>query len=119
MRIEALTIALLAAGLAACVSAERQPKWSAGQTIVQLRSTGHVFVDGVETEPTRIAGVTLERAIADNPQMDMMDIYPSAVIVVCADAEIRYGEVQQILAILRNDGFGTIRLAIAGQNCPR
>ena len=80
-------------------------------TIVGIREAPggmQVFVDSEVVTLANLGPVTLNHAIANNPALDISDIYSEARIFVRADQSTAYGNVVNVMSKLQEEGFAKV-----------
>src|SRR5262249_12535996 len=80
-------------------------------TIVGLRETPTglmIFVDAEVVPLSQLGQTTLTHAIANNPALDISDIYAEARIFVRADQSTAYGNVVNVMSKLQEEGFAKV-----------
>lgn len=80
-------------------------------TIVGIRETPagmQVFVDAEIVQLSTLGARTLEHAIANNPALNVEDVYSEARIFVRADQSTAYGNVVNVMSQLQEEGFAKV-----------
>ncbi|HVY85022.1 MAG TPA: biopolymer transporter ExbD [Caulobacterales bacterium] len=80
-------------------------------TIVGIREGAggrEIFVDNQVVDISQLGDVTLQHAIANNPALNVEDIYAEARIFVRADQSTAYGNVIDVMSKLQEEGFAKV-----------
>jgi biopolymer transport protein ExbD len=77
-------------------------------TIVSMSDTSGqllIYVDGQYTNLDNLGAKVLERAIINNPRLNVRDMYSEARVFLRADQESAYGNVIRVMSRLQEEGF--------------
>jgi len=73
-----------------------------------------ISVDGEPVPISRLGARTLQKAIRNNPALDVEEVYAEARIFLRADQNTAYGNVVDVMSLLQEEGF--VRVGIFAES---
>lgn len=118
-RREAVALMAFCISITACATTpERENAQSETIVGVQTAPDGYrLSVDGQPVERQQLAAATLEGVIRHNSGLRFEDFYREGRVVICAEQDVRFAHVQDVLRDLTMEGFANLGVSIAGRDC--